>query len=359
MVVQASRAAAQPHTTAEDRCRKGGHVGGLLIAVLIALVFDFTNGFHDSANAIAALVATRAARPGQAVVLASVFTVLGPVLAGTAVANTVGGIITLPPAQVVAVVGAGLTGGVLWNLATWWRGLPASSSHALVGGLVGAALAQGGVDAVRWGGIVDWRPVGVFGVLISLAVSPLLGFGVGWLGTRLAARPARRARRGVERSVRRGEWVTASALAFSHGSNDAQKTMGVITLLLVSTGHLAVFAVPLWVKLASGAAITIGTSIGGWRIVRTLGTGIYRIRPLDGFISQGGSATVILGAAALGGPVSTTHVVASSVVGVGAAQRRRHVRWAVVSEIGAAWLVTLPSSAVVAALVLPIWRWLA
>jgi len=334
-------------------------VGGLLIAVVIALAFDFTNGFHDSANAIAALVATRAARPAQAVVLASVFTVLGPVLAGTAVADTVGGIVTLPHAQVVAVVGAGLTGALLWNLATWWRGLPASSSHALVGGLVGAALVQGGIHGVRWGGIVDWRPVGVFGVVISLAVSPLLGFSAGWLGTRLASMPARRARSRVERQVRRGEWVTASALAFSHGSNDAQKTMGVVTLLLVASGHLAVFAVPLWVKLASGAAITIGTSVGGWRIVRTLGSGIYRINALDGFVSQGGSATVILGAAAIGGPVSTTHVVASSIVGVGAAQRRRHVRWAVVSEIGAAWLITLPSSAVTAAIVLPFWRWVA
>ena len=142
------------------------------------------------------------------------------------------------------------------------------------------------------------RPVGVFGVVITLAVSPLLGFGAGWLGTRLASGPARRARSGVEGSVRRGEWVTASALAFSHGSNDAQKTMGVVTLLLVASGHLARFAVPLWVKLASGAAITIGTSVGGWRIVRTLGSGIYRIRALDGFVSQGGSATVILGAAA-------------------------------------------------------------
>jgi len=331
-------------------------MGLVVVVVALALAFDVTNGFHDSANAIAALVATRAARPAQAIALAAVFNVLGPVLAGTAVANTIGGVVKLPPGQVVAVAGAALTGALGWNLITWWRGLPSSSSHALVGGLVGASIVRGGVQAVRWGGMSHLRPVGVAGVLVSLAVSPLLGFGAGFIGIAAARPGTRRLRRDAAGSVRRAEWVTAAALAFAHGANDAQKTMGVITLLLVARGELTVFIVPLWVKLAAAGALTFGTSMGGWRIIRTVGSGIYRIRPLDGLVSQGASATIILASAVVGGPVSTTHVVAASVVGVGAAQHRHHVRWAVVTEMGLAWLVTLPSSALLAILFLPAWR---
>ena len=331
-------------------------MGGLVLAVGVALAFDVTNGFHDSANAVAALVATRAARPGSAVGLAATFHVLGPLLAGTAVADTVGGIVQLPHDDVVAAVGAALTGALCWNIITWWRGLPSSSSHALVGGLVGAGVLAGGLDAINWGGLEGFRPVGVFGVLIALAVSPLVGFSGAFVVDKVALRSLRRARRRVNTSIRHGEWGTAAALAFSHGANDAQKTMGVITLLLVATGHLATFAVPLWVKLAAATSLTIGTAFGGWRIVRTIGRGIYRLRPLDGFVSQASSAAVILSAAAVGGPVSTTHVVASSVVGLGAAQRRHHVRWAVVSEMGLAWLITLPAAAALAALALPLWR---
>ncbi len=334
-------------------------MGALVLAIAVALAFDVTNGFHDAANAIAALVATRAARPGQAVVLVCVFHVLGPLLAGTAVANTVGGIVTVAPSLVVPVVGAALTGALAWNLLTWWRGLPSSSSHGLVGGLVGAALAEAGVDAVNWGGFDGVYPVGVVGVLVVLALAPVAGFGVGFVLQRGAAFGLRRARREIERPLRRGEWGTAAALAFSHGTNDAQKTMGVITLLLVAEGELSHFVVPLWVKLAAGLALTLGTSLGGWRIARTIGQGIYRLHPLDGLVSQGGSAGVILGAAAIGAPVSTSQVVASSVVGLGAEQRWRHVRWAVVGEMVLAWLVTIPVSALLAAGALPLWRWLA
>src|SRR5437660_1340147 len=331
-------------------------MGGLVLAVGVALMFDVTNGFHDSANAVAALVVTRAARPASAVALAATFHVLGPLLAGTAVADTVGGIVQLPHDEVVAAVGAALTGALCWNIITWWRGLPSSSSHALVGGLVGAGVLSGGLDAINWGGLEGIRPVGVFGVLIALAVSPFLGVIGAFVADRLAVRSLRRARRRVNSSIRHGEWGTAAALAFSHGANDAQKTMGVITLLLVATGHLATFAVPLWVKLAAATSLTVGTAFGGWRIVRTIGRGIYRLRPLDGLISQGSSAAVILSSAAVGAPVSTTHVVASSVVGLGTAQRRHHVRWAVVREMGVAWLITLPAAAVLAALALPLWR---
>jgi len=331
-------------------------VAGLAVAVVVALVFDVTNGFHDSANAVAALIATRAARPGSAVVLAATFHVLGPLLVGTAVADTIGGVLRVPAHQVVPVAGAAVTGALAWNLLTWWQGLPSSSSHGLVGGLVGAGLLQGGIRAVRWGGVHGIRPVGVVGVLISLVVSPLLGFGAAAAGSRAAQRALRRATSRAERTIRRGEWVTAATLAFSHGANDAQKTMGVITLLLVSTGHLRVFSVPLWVKLAAAAALTVGTSLGGWRIVHTVGSGIYRIRPIDGLVSQSASAAVILSAALVGGPVSTTHVVASSVVGVGSARRPRHVRWHVVTEMTLAWVVTLPAAAVLSAAALPVWR---
>lgn len=330
--------------------------GVVVLVVAIALIFDFTNGFHDAANAIAALVATRAARPGRAVAMGAAFNLLGPILAGTAVADTVGGIVRLPGAELVPVVGAALSGALAWNLLTWWRGLPSSSSHALVGGLAGAAVLRGGMHSVRWGGLDGLRPVGVFGVLISLAVSPVLGALVGYGAARVAYRVGRRLRRTAAGLVRRGEWGASAALAFAHGANDAQKTMGVVTLLLLASGHLHHFAVPLWVKLAAATALTLGTAMGGWRIIRTVGSRIYRMRPLDGLASQTASASVILASAAVGGPVSTTHVVAASVVGAGASRRRRHVHWGIVGEMAAAWLVTLPGAAILAGSVLPLWR---
>ncbi|MGB8384954.1 MAG: inorganic phosphate transporter, partial [Dermatophilaceae bacterium] len=310
-----------------------------------------TNGFHDSSNSVAAPVATRAMRPGTAVAVAAVFTVLGPVLAGTAVADTIGGLVSVGTANTLGILLASLLAAVTWNLATWWRGLPSSSSHALVGGLVGAGVVVGGLGAVQWGGFDGWRPVGVAGVLAALAISPLLGGLAGWVGEFAARRSLRRAKRGVTRSILRGEWVTSSALAFAHGTNDAQKTMGLITLALLAAGWIPSFVVPLWVKMLCAIALTVGTALGGWRIVATLGRGIYRIRPLDGLMSQASSTLVVGGAAALGAPVSTTHVVASSVVGVGAQRRWKHVRWAVVGEIGLAWVVTLPACAGIGALV--------
>lgn len=297
-------------------------------------------------------MATRAATPVQAILLAGLFNAAGPLLLGTAVADTVGGIVAARSGSVVPVVGAAVVAGLVWNLLTWWRGLPSSSSHALVGGLVGAGLVEGGWGTVRWGGMAGVHPVGVIGVLVALAVSPALGFGAGYGLQRCARLLLRRARRGTVVVIRRAEWLTASALALSHGANDAQKSMGVITLLLLAGGHLRRFSVPLWVVLACAGALTAGTTFGGWRIVRTVGSGIYRIRALDGLVSQASSAGVILAAAAVGGPVSTTHVVASSVTGLGAGRRWRRVRWTVAGQIGLAWLVTIPASAVMAGLVL-------
>jgi PiT family inorganic phosphate transporter len=327
----------------------------LVVVVILGLAFDLSNGFHDSSNAIAAPVATGAMRPVQAVTLSAVFNLLGPIVVGTAVADTVGGILAVDPDQMLGVLTCALLAALAWNLLTWWKGLPSSSSHALVGAMVGAGLVTAGVSAVVWGGMDGLRPYGVLGVLMALAISPLLGAGAGWLGERLSRRALRRARRGVDRSILRGEWATASALAFSHGANDAQKTMGIITVALLAGGVISTFTVPLWVKVACATALTVGSALGGWRIVRTIGRGIYRLRPLDGLVSQGSSAAVIGGAALLGAPVSTTHVVASSVVGVGAARRRRHVRWPVVREILAAWVITMPGCAVMGGAFAGLW----
>lgn len=331
---------------------------GLAVAVLLAIAFAATNGIHDASNAIATLVATRAATPGQAIVMAAICNMLGPLLLGAAVADTIGGIVTVAPSSAVAVIGSGLAAAVGWNLVTWRLGLPSSSGHALVGGLVGAALVDGGVHAVDWGGFDGWHPVGVLGTLVALAVSPLLGALAALLAIRALRRAARRGTRRLRGPVRGAEWGTSAALAFSHGANDAQKSIGVVAALLLATGHIDTLAAPLWAKLACAGALTAGTALGGWRIIRTVGRGIYRIQPVEGLASQTGSAGVIFGASLLGAPVSTSQVVACSVVGVGVGRRRwHHVRWAVVGHIGLAWLVTIPVAAALGGLVLELVRW--
>lgn len=330
---------------------------GLALAIVFALSFSLMNGFHDAANAIATLVTTRGAGPGPAIAMSATFNILGALLLGTAVADTIAGIVTVAPSEAVAVIGSGLFGALVWLLVTWWRGLPASSGHALVGGLVGAAVASGGIDAVRWGGLDGWHPVGVFGVLIALAVSPVIGLACGFGLRRLTQRGLRRATTRVKSPIRGGEWVMSAGLSFSHGANDAQKSMGVIAALLLATGHLDAFSVPLWVKFAGGATLTLGTALGGWRIVRTIGRRIIHLAPIDGFASQSGSTAVILGASLVGAPVSTTQVVASSVVGVGGGRRRwRHVRWGVVRSMLLAWLFTLPATALLGALAVVVWK---
>ncbi len=331
----------------------------LLVAIALAVAFAVTNGFLDAANSIAALIATRAASPAQALVLASVFNLLGPLLLGAAVANTIGGIVSVMPSAADRVIGAGLTAAVIWNFVAWSRGLPSSSGQALVGGLVGAALAQGGVDAVNWGGFNGGHPVGVFGTLISLAVSPPLGALSALIVVRVLRRLGRRSTRRWRGPVRGGQWFTAAALAFSHGANDAQKSVGVIAALLLAGGKISSLAAPTWVTLTCAVALTAGTALGGWRIIRTVGRGIYRIQPLEGLASTAASAGVIFGASLAGAPTSTAQVVASSVVGVGGGRWRwRHVRWEVVRRMGVAWLITLPSTAALAAVAFVIWGWL-
>jgi len=329
----------------------------ILVGVCIALLvlFDFTNGFHDTANMVASVVASRAMTPDQAIILVSIFTFLGPLLGGTAVANTVGGFVTLetlPITMGITVLLCGTLGAVLLNLFTWWRGLPSSSSHALVGGLSGAVMVSAGADHVVWGWqeLIDHHHwTGLTMILASLIISPLLGFAIGWLMHRLMNILLRRAHPDLNRTLRRLQIFGAAWLAFSHGANDAQKTMGVITLVLVVGGWLPHFEVPFWVILTCATAITLGTASGGWRIIRTVGFGIYRLRPLHAFNSQLASAAVISAAAALGGPVSTTHVVSSSIMGIGAAERPRAVRWGKAAEILFTWFVTLPGAALLAA----------
>ena len=327
----------------------------VLACIALLLLFDFTNGFHDAANMVASVVASRAMSPAQAITVVSIFTLLGPLLGGTAVADTVGGVVSLDSLSsqgALHVLSASTLGAISVNLATWYRGLPSSSSHALVGGLCGAGIVSVGPDHVVWGlqALLEggsWT--GLSMILASLLFSPLLGLGCAFAMHRIMRTLLRHARPTVNHSLRRLQWLGVAWLAFSHGANDAQKTMAMITLVLVVSGHLPAFAVPHWVMLVCAIAITLGTVSGGWRIIRTLGFGIYRLRPLHAFDSQFASAAVITTAAVLGGPVSTTHVVSSAIMGVGAAERPRAVRWNKVLEMVFAWLFTLPVSGLIAA----------
>jgi PiT family inorganic phosphate transporter len=303
-------------------------------------------------------VATRAARPRHALALAAVFNLLGPLLVGAAVARAIGGIVTIGSAEAVEVIAAGLLAAVAWNLLTWRWGLPSSSGHALIGGLVGAALVAGGVDAVQWGGLDGIHPVGVLGACVALAVSPPLGALAAFALVRGVRRAARRASRRWHELIQAAQWATSATLAFSHGANDAQKSAGVIAALLLADGRIDALSAPLWATIGCAAALTLGTAAGGWSIVRTVGRRIYHLHPVDGLCSQGASAAVILGASFLGAPTSTTQVVSSSVVGVGAGRGRwHHVRWTVVRQMSLGWLVTMPVSAAIAAVALLGWRW--
>lgn len=329
----------------------------ILMCVAALVLFDYTNGFHDTANMVAAVIASQAMTPLQAILLISVFTFLGPLLGGTAVADTLGQFIHLSDyaaAQGVAIVLAAVLGAISWNLLTWWRGLPSSSSHALVGGLVGAVLVSAGSDHVNWGWTMLWQTgqwSGVTKIVTALLFSPLAGLLVGYLLFSLLRLLLRRATPSANQPLRRLQWLGAAGLAFSHGTNDAQKSMGVITMVLVLGGVLPEFQVPDWVILLCATAITLGTASGGWRIVRTVGFGIFKLRPTHALASQLSAASVISTAAALGGPVSTTHVVSSSIMGTGAADRPKAVRWGKAGEIAFTWLVTLPATAVMSAVI--------
>src|SRR4030042_1638511 len=320
----------------------------LAIAVIsLALLFDFSNGFHDAANVVATIITTRALSPKRALVIAAVCEFIGPFLFGTAVAQTIGkniiDVSAFDPTALhisAALIMAALIGAILWNLITWFFGLPSSSSHALIGGMVGAVLVAYGSGKILWGGVLY--------VVASLVFSPLLGLIFGILFLKLTFRLFRNATPRVNYFFNRMQIPSSIALALSHGANDAQKSMGLITLSLVILGFSPTFHIPIWVIASCAGAIALGTASGGWRIIKTVGTGIYRLRSVHAFCAQTSSAAVILGAALLGGPVSTTHVVSSSIMGVGAGQRMSAVRWGVAKNIVVAWFITSPASAVMA-----------
>ena len=317
---------------------------GLLLVILVALalVFDFLNGFHDSANVVATMISSRAMSPRAALFIAAAANFVGPFLFGVAVATTVGSEVADPESITIAVVLAALVSASLWNILTWYFGIPSSSSHALIGGIVGAVLVGSGVEALYADGLVK--------VGLALFLSPIIGFVVGALIMRATLWLARGASPKVNILFNRLQIPTAIALALSHGTNDAQKTMGIIAMGLVVLGFQSEFAVPWWVIMASATAIGLGTAFGGWRIIHTLGSKFFRIRPIHSLSSQLSSAGVILSASLMGGPVSTTHVVSSSILGVGAAHRKSQVRWTVMVNILLAWILTIPATALFAAL---------
>ncbi|MEP0763981.1 MAG: inorganic phosphate transporter [Chloroflexota bacterium] len=319
-----------------------------VLLILIALVFGFYNGLHDSSNVVATVISTRAMRPRLALWMAALANGVGPLLFGVAVAETIGHEVVAERAVTLPVVYAALLAAILWNVITLKLGIPSSTSHALIGGMVGPVLAGYGSGAILVNGLLK--------VLLTLFLSPILGMIAGYWIIKLCFFLARGATPRVSVWFQRGQIVTAATLALSHGTNDAQKTMGIIALGLVATGHMTTFHIPLWVILASAAAMGAGTLFGGWSLIRTLGAGFYRLRPVHGFSAQTASSAVILGAALLGGPVSTTHVVSSAIVGAGSAERVQKVRWGVVNSIVVSWFLTIPAAAALGALLYAIIR---
>jgi PiT family inorganic phosphate transporter len=316
----------------------------LVIVVGTALAFDFTNGFHDTANVVATSISTRAARPSVAIAYASLLNFAGAFIS-ISVAATVANDVVDPAVVTPTVVFAGLIGAIAWNLVTWYLGLPSSSSHALIGGIVGSAVAASGLDAVFADGLVGK-------VLVPAVVAPVLAFVVAGLAIAITYRVVGRERPGtVTRGFRFGQIVSGGLLALAHGTNDAQKTMGVITLALIANGTLAEGSdPPTWVIVAAASAIALGTYSGGWRIIRTTGTRIIKMDAAQGFSAQGAGAAVILSSTHFGFPLSTTHVINGGVMGAGAAKRLSAVRWGVAGNIMVAWLLTLPAAAAIGGL---------
>jgi PiT family inorganic phosphate transporter len=321
-----------------------GATYSLLALFGLAVLFDYINGFHDTANAIATSVSTRALRPEFAILLSAIANFLGA-LTGTEVAATIGSGIVMTPtgAHGQTIIAAALIGGIAWNLLTWRLGLPSSSSHALIGGLLGATVAALGASAVRLDALVTK-------VVVPLVGSPIIGllgaFGlmVLLLNVFRRADPHR-----INHRFRRLQLVSAAYMAFSHGSNDAQKTMGIMTAALVAAGILPAFKVPIWVMVLAAGAISLGTAAGGWRIIKTMGQRVVKLDPVHGFAAETAAATVILGASHLGMPVSTTHVVSGAIMGSGASDRFSAVRWGIAGSIVWAWILTLPAAGAVAA----------
>ena len=315
----------------------------IISVVLLALAFDYINGFHDTANAIATSVSTRALTPRVAVWMAAFLNFLGAMYS-TGVAKTIGGDL-VKSAQMVNehIIIAAMIGAIFWNLITWWMGIPSSSSHALVGGVVGAVLASTGYEALKIEGLMKIVAALICSPIVAMLTGLLIMSLLFWIFGRMS--PSR-----INPKFKRLQILTAAMMAFSHGSNDAQKAMGIITLTLVSTGYLTNLEVPLWVKISAATAMGLGTAAGGWRIIRTMGTKIFKLEPISGFAADLNSSLIIFGATLLHLPVSTTHVVSGSIMGVGTAKRISAVRWGVAQQMLMAWVLTIPCTALVSAL---------
>jgi PiT family inorganic phosphate transporter len=316
----------------------------LIGLIAVALAFDFLNGLHDTANSIATLVSTRMLRPRYAVIWAAFFNFIAFLVFGVHVARTVGvGIVSAGVIDAYVIFGA-LMGAIFWNLITWWAGIPSSSSHALIGGLLGAGLLKAGLSSIVWPGLITTGAFIILSPLFGFLLALLLILAVSWAFVR--ANP-----RSVEPTFQWLQFAAASLISLGHGGNDAQKTMGIIAVLLFSQGHLGSdFYVPFWVVVVCQATIGLGTLVGGWRIVRTVGSKITRIGPVQGCCASAAGAIMLFAATFLGIPVSTTHTVTGSVIGVGAARKVSAVRWNIAGNIVAAWIITLPASALMAAL---------
>ncbi|MGW8225833.1 MAG: anion permease [Anaerolineales bacterium] len=315
----------------------------LVIFIALALLFDFINGFHDSANVVATVIASKAMSARTALGISAATNFLGPFLFGVAVATTIGTEVVSEEAMTVPTAMAALLSAIIWNLATWWFGIPSSSSHALIGGFIGAAVVGFGTESLQIEGLTK--------VLLALFLSPILGFIIGYFVMAFFLLIGHMLSPSVNEFFRRGQWVTTITLGLSHGTNDAQKTMGIMTFGLVAFGVLPEFEVPTWVIVASASAIALGTVFGGWRLIKTMGAGFYRIRPVHAFSSQISSTAVILGAALLGGPVSTTQVISSTIVGAGSAERANMVRWGLARQIAMAWLITIPTTMILGGII--------
>lgn len=313
----------------------------VIVVIVLALAFDFLNGIHDSSNVVATMISSRAFSPRVALGVTAAAEFSGPFLFGVAVATTIGHEIVASETISTQVLVAALVSAIVWNLLTWYLGFPSSSSHALIGGLMGAVAMAAGWGAIQMAGLQK--------ILITLFTSPIIGLGIGFLVLRLVYYACWNATPRINWWLKRSQMITGLALALSHGANDAQKTMGIITLALMTGGTIKDFSVPTWVIVICAAMIAFGTTVGGWRLIRTLGGKFFKIRPVDGFSAQLAAASVILGASLIGGPVSTTQVVSSAIMGVGAAERVNKVRWGVAQEIALAWVLTIPASALVGA----------
>lgn len=313
----------------------------LIFVIALALLFDFLNGLRDSSNIVATMISSRAFASQTALTITAIAEFLGPFLFGVVVAKTIGNQVVQSDVLTLDAIAACLIGAILWNLITWFFGLPGSSSHALIGGMVGAVFVEAGIHAIKVSGL--------YKVLIALILSPIIGFAFGFLLTRLIYFLVQNATPRINEFFKRAQFFTALALASSHGANDSQKTMGIIALSLVISGALPAFQVPLWVVAASAAGIAIGASFGGWRLIRTLGGKFYKIRPLHSFSTQLTSALVLLSASLFGVPVSISQVVSSAIIGVGASERISKVRWSVAGDIITSWVITIPASALLAA----------